>query len=137
MRDEVEALENYLNIEKVRFEEKLKVNFDIAPETEDFLLPIFLLHPLVENAVKYGMQTSELPLQIGIKTEKKNDALFIEISNTGKWCSANGKNLNGSGTNIGLENVRKRLEQFFPYRHRFETIERDNGVYVSLEIAEF
>ena len=135
VKDEIKALENYLSIEQVRFEEKLQVNFDIAPETENFPLPNFLLHPLVENAVKYGMQTSDLPLKIEIKTERKNDALLIKISNTGKWFSSNGNQPQHNGTRVGIENVKKRLEQFFPERHRFQTFERDGRVCVLLEIS--
>jgi LytS/YehU family sensor histidine kinase len=137
LKDEIEALRNYLNIEQVRFEEKLQVNFAIAPEAENFPLPNFLLHPLVENAVKYGMQTSDLPLQIEIKAEKKNNKLFIEVSNSGKWYSSNGTNPQQSnGMRVGIENVRKRLEQSFPGRHHFQTFERGNRVYVLLEIGE-
>jgi len=135
LKDEIEALKNYLNIEQVRFEEKLQVSFDIAPEAENFPLPNFLLHPLVENAVKYGMQTSKLPLKIEIKAEKENNKLFIEVSNSGKWYSSNGTNSPSNGTQIGIENVRKRLEQFFPNRYRFQTFERGEHVHVLLEIA--
>jgi LytS/YehU family sensor histidine kinase len=135
VRDEVKALENYLNIEQIRFEEKLEVDFLIAPETESFPLPNFLLHPLVENAVKYGMQTSTLPLKIEIKSQKKKDSLLIEISNTGKWFSATGKNPQNNGMKVGIENVKKRLEQFFPDQNHFQTFERDGRVHVLLEIA--
>jgi LytS/YehU family sensor histidine kinase len=136
LRDEIEALKNYLNIEQVRFEEKLQISFDIAPEAENFALPSFLLHPLVENAVKYGMQTSALPLRIEIRAEIKNNKLRIEISNSGRWYSANGANPQTNGMRVGIENVRKRLEQFFPNRYRFETFERDNRVHVRLEITK-
>jgi len=85
--------------------------------------------------VKYGMQTSKLPLKIEIKAEKKNNKLFIEVSNSGKWSSSNGTNSPSNGTQIGIENVRKRLEQFFPNRYRFQTFERGEHVHVSLEIA--
>ena len=136
LKDEIEAIKNYLNIEQARFEEKLQINFDIAPEAENFSLPNFLLHPLVENAVKYGMQTSKLPLQIDIKAGKKNDILFIEISNTGKWHRSNGATPQSTGTQVGIENVRKRLEQFFPGKHQFQTSERDGKVFARLEIAE-
>lgn len=135
VKDEIKALENYLNIEQIRFEEKLQVDFYIAPETESLPLPNFLLHPLVENAVKYGMQTSKLPLKIEIKAERKNDSLLIEISNTGKWFSANGSNPQNNGMKVGIGNVKKRLEQFFPDRHQFQTFERDGRVHVLLEIT--
>ncbi|HEY8558891.1 MAG TPA: histidine kinase [Pyrinomonadaceae bacterium] len=135
LQDEIEALRNYLSIEQVRFEEKLRVKFDIAPETANFVLPNFLLHPLVENAVKYGMQTSEMPLRIEIRTEKKADKLIIEISNSGEWCRATHTPTNGGGMNVGIENVKRRLAQFFPEHHRFQTFERDKKVYVLLEIT--
>jgi LytS/YehU family sensor histidine kinase len=81
------------------------------------------------------MQTSTLPLQIDIKSEKKNDSLFIEISNTGKWFASKGKNPQSKGMKVGIENVKKRLEQFFPNRHRFQTSERNGHVHILLEIA--
>ncbi|HYP50120.1 MAG TPA: histidine kinase [Pyrinomonadaceae bacterium] len=137
LRDEIEAVRSYLEIEQVRFEDKLKIKIDIAPETENFRLPSFLLHPLIENAVKYGMQTSSMPLEIEIRARKENGRLFLEISNTGKWIemSANGFARNGKSTHIGLENVRKRIEQAFPNKHKFETFERDGRVFVRLEIG--
>jgi LytS/YehU family sensor histidine kinase len=134
LREEIEAVKNYLNVEKVRFEDKLKVEFDICRESEKFCLPIFLLHPLIENAVKYGMKTSPLPIEINIVTQLKNEVLTIEISNTGKWIEEK-SGLNGNSTRIGLENVRKRLEQAFPNRHRFETYERDGRVFACLKIT--
>ena len=136
LKDEIEALRNYLNIEQVRFEEKLQVDFDIAPEAESFALPNFLLHPLVENAVKYGMLTSEMPLQINIKMQRKDKKLRIEISNSGKWYNSESAISDGGGTNVGIENVRRRLEQFSPEKHRFETFEKGGKVYVLLEIDE-
>ena len=136
LRDEIEAVRNYLEIEQIRFEDKLKIKIDVAPETENFRLPGFLLHPLIENAVKYGMQTSSMPLVIEIKARNENDRLFLEISNTGNWVEtkANGYARNGKSTRIGLENVRKRLEQTFPNKHSFETFERAGKVFVRLEI---
>ena len=136
LKDEIEALQNYLNIEQVRFEEKLQVDFDIAPEAEKFVVPNFLLHPLVENAVKYGMQTSDMPLRIEIKARRKDKKLLVEITNSGIWHNSKTAISNGGGTNVGIENVRQRLAQFFPARHRFETFERDGKVYASLEIDE-
>ncbi|MDQ4120929.1 MAG: histidine kinase [Acidobacteriota bacterium] len=137
LRDEIEAIRNYLEIEQVRFEDKLRIKIDVAPEAESFPLPSFLLHPLIENAVKYGMQTSSLPLEIEIRARKENGLLFLEISNTGKWIDAasNGFARNGKSTRIGLENVRKRLEQAFSNKHKFETFERGERVFVRLEIG--
>ncbi len=130
LNEEIEAVHNYLSIEKIRFEEKLEVDFQISEEVLDFKLPNFLLHPLVENAIKYGMQTSKLPLRILITAEKKESLILIAIENSGKWVDdANSKQ---NGTNVGIKNVRQRLEQFFPDRHKFEISKNRNGVRISL-----
>lgn len=137
LRDEIEAVRNYLEVEQIRFEDKLRISIDVAPDAENFRLPSFLLHPLIENAVKYGMQTSHHPLEIEIRARRVNGQLLLEISNTGKWidASANGFARNGKSTHIGLKNVRQRLEQAFPNKHKFETFERGGRVFVQLEIG--
>lgn len=134
LREEIEALQNYLNIEKIRFEEKLEVEFNISDKVLDFKLPNFLLHPLVENAVKYGMQTSQLPLQIKINATESNNIILIEIINTGKWVESGIANSNGA--NVGIENVKKRLEQFFPNLHKFKVSKSETEVRVSLEFYQ-
>jgi hypothetical protein len=132
--EELEAARRYLAIEQVRFEEKLAVEFDIAPAAENFRVPGLLLQPLIENAVKYGWQTSAMPLHLAIKARATEQQLHLEISNTGRWIApaANGDN----GQRIGLENVRRRLEQTFPQRHRFDIGERDGRVVVTLELKQ-
>lgn len=129
LRDELEAARKYLAIEQIRFEEKLKVSFDVTPEAENFRVPSLLLQPLVENAVKYGWQTSDMPLQLAIKAQGTEQQLRLEVSNTGRL-------MNGSanGAGIGLENVRRRLEQAFPAQHRFALNEADGRVTVTLEL---
>jgi two-component system, LytTR family, sensor kinase len=131
LRDELEAARKYLAIEQIRFEEKLQVSFDVAPEAENFHVPSLLLQPLVENAVKYGWQTSAMPLQLAIKAHGSAQRLRLEVSNTGRL-------LNGStnGAGIGLENVRRRLEQAFPARNRFALNETKGRVTVTLELEK-
>jgi LytS/YehU family sensor histidine kinase len=121
-----------LSIEKIRFEEKIVVNFEISPEIENFKIPNFLLHPLIENAVKYGMQTSPPPLQIEIKAEQDKDTVIIKISNTGKWVDSDRSPKNG--TNVGIENVKKRLGQFFPKKHQFNISKEKNRVTILIQI---
>ena len=70
LKDELEAARNYLAVEKIRFEDKLDVRFVVAPLVEDFRVPSFLIHPLIENAIKYGMQTSSLPLKIEVRAQE-------------------------------------------------------------------
>ena len=119
LRQEIEATRHYLSIEKKRFEEKLEVEFDIDPEAEDFPVLSFILNPLVENAIKYGMRTSILPLRIIITAKVKNHSLLLQVSNTGKWVIPVEKE-NGSGTGTGLHNIRLRLENAFSGKSGFE-----------------
>lgn len=135
LRDEIEAIRNYLEIEKIRFEDRLEVSFDIAPQAENCHLPGFLIHPLVENAIKYGMQTSPAPLKIGLTARVNNGSLRIKVSNTGSWVAAN-KLASSNGTGLGLENVRQRLEQIFPGRHRFSVAEAMGLVSAVIEIDQ-
>jgi sensor histidine kinase YesM len=123
LREELEAIRNYLAIEKIRFEEKLDYRFDVEPAAEAYQLPAFLVHPLVENAVKHGMMNNTAPLQIQIKAQARDGGLAVEVANTGKWSKPGS---DGNGTGIGLRNVRQRLEQLFAERSNLN-IREDNG----------
>ena len=134
---ELDAIRHYLSIEKKRFEDKLDIAFEIDPLTEEQPILSFLIHPFVENAIKYGMKTSAMPLRIRIQTQAFNGMLRIVIANTGTWFQASNdaeKKSNGTGT--GLENVRARLENAYPGHFRLETYEQDGWVKTILEIQD-
>ena len=135
LRDELEAVRHYLAIERKRYEEKLEVVFEVQPETEEYPMLSFLIHPLVENAVKYGMQTSPMPLRIWIKTRLHGGALRVSVRNTGRWLPLTPANEGlPAYAESGLENVRARLEHAFPQKHALETFEHDGCVNVVLDI---
>ncbi len=132
--EEMQAIENYLAIQRIRFEEKLAVTVRVDPQLNEFVLPGFLVHPLVENAVKYGMETSELPLRIEIEIADGRPGLHIRVSNTGRLlaaaAAAPGDARDGTGT--GLKNVAQRLALAFPGRHTFAVTERDGWVHAEI-----
>jgi len=132
LRDELEAVRNYLAIEKIRFEDKLTVEFDVENEAEDSSVPCFLLNPLVENAIKHGLQTSPKPLKIKISAGLDENKLFVEITNTGTL--QNNSSQNGNG--IGLKNVRERLEKLFGENGRFELKQENGSVTARIEILD-
>ncbi len=135
LSNELEAISHYFAIEKIRYEDKLDVAFDIDPLAEDYPVLSFLIHPLIENAIKYGMQTSPMPLRIRIKAVVDDGNLKVEVSNTGKWIEpSEDKSGSQNGTGTGLANVRRRLENAFPDRHRFEIFEEEGKVHIKLEI---
>jgi signal transduction histidine kinase len=139
LRDELEAIRNYLAIETIRFESKLDVTFDIEPAAEEFLIPGFLVHPLVENAIKHGMTHDATPLKIRIKAMAERDWLFLEVANTGhlaKPVHQLNEPAKSNGTGIGLNNVRQRLQKLFPDRHRFSITEQEGWIRAVIEIQK-
>lgn len=132
LREELEAVKNYLAIEKIRFEDKLQINYEIEDAAKNFTIPCFILNPLIENAVKHGLQTSPKPLKINISAHVLNDKLLLEVSNSGKLNNRS----NGGGTKIGLKNVRKRLENLFGDGGKFELLEAENCVKARIEIFD-
>ncbi len=135
LKNEIEAIQHYFAIQKKRYEDKLEVFYDIEPHAGEFPVLSFLIHPLVENAIKYGMRTSSMPLTIQLKAKILDGALRIEVINTGKWIEpAGSEEQMGDSTSTGMDNVRLRLENAFPNRHRFRVVEKEGKVHVQLEI---
>jgi hypothetical protein len=141
LADEVDVIRRYIAIQQIRFEEKLQVTWDVDDRVLSCRVPAFLLHPLVENAVKYGMQTSPLPLQVGIRIERADSdgRVVVDVSNSGAWVSSDGSEGNGrrhhlNGAGLGLEMVRRRLEQRYPDNHSFVIGERQGRVHAVVEL---
>lgn len=131
LREEIEAIKNYLAIEKIRFEAKLDVAFDVEPAAEECQLPGFLIHPLVENAVKHGMTNNSGPLKICIAARIREGRLVVEVANTGRL-NTQMPPKNGHGTQIGLRNVRERLAKLYPDKSSFSL--RQDGTWIRATI---
>jgi two-component system, LytTR family, sensor kinase len=130
LSEEIDAVKNYLAIEKIRFEDKLEIEYDIDEQAKDFLVPCLLINPLVENAIKHGLLTSPKPLRIKISANLDDEKLLLEVGNTGKL-----ENLHDSnGTKIGLKNVRERLEKLFPERSSFSLAQKGECVVAQIRI---
>ncbi len=130
---EIGALRSYLDVEKVRWGEKLQLEFDVAAEVERVRLPPFLLLPLVENAIKYGSRTSPGVLQLKISARRVDGALLIEVANTGVWLPPDASRPDSTG--IGLENLRQRLQRYYPDAHAFTTDAKAGWVIARLSLA--
>ena len=133
--EEIDAINYYFEIEKIRFGSKIEFDIDIDPLAEEYPIPGFLIHPLVENAIKYGMKTSPSPLRIMLQADVEKGRLKICISNTGKWFSQD-KESKEHGTGTGLTNIRSRLEYSYPGNHKFEIAEEEGEVKVYIEIKK-
>ncbi|NMO15278.1 histidine kinase [Pyxidicoccus fallax] len=128
--EELEMVENYLALEKVRFEERLDVRVELAPEAARATLPAFTLQPLVENAVKHGLRAGHT-LRIHVRAWRDGERLRVEVANTGSLQARA-----GASTGIGLRNVRERLESLFSGRHDFQLVEEEGQVIARLSIEE-
>ncbi len=134
VRDELDAVRAYAAVEAVRFEEKLRFAIEVDDAALGARVPSFLLHPLVENAVKYGMQTSPMPLRVALRVAARGGRLQIEVTNTGRWVDPGERAGGAPGTGIGLGNVRERLRHAYPRGHRFSAESRGGEVRVRLEL---
>ena len=108
---------------------------DIDPTARVYPVLGFFIHPLAKTAIKYGMKTSSLPLQVRIADAPSHDWLSVMVSNTGHWISTGAEGDDDSlSTRTGLNNVRQRLENAFPVRHAFRTSVKDGWVHIQLKI---
>ena len=106
--DELDALESYLQVEKIRFAENLNYRIDADDETRAKSVLQHLVQPLLENAIKYGHQTSPMPLSIVIQARRDGDKLQLLIENTGSWVEPS-ESSRDKGMGIGISNLRRRL----------------------------
>ena len=112
VEEEMEALRLYLDIEKVRFDERLRLHFDIEPEAERALLPGMLLQPLVENSIKYAVAQAINGGSIGISAKVFGGDLLLSVADDGPGLDLrNGKKPTGGG--VGLANCRERLKEIY------------------------
>ena len=117
--EEVRALKLYLDIEKVRFDERLQLHFDVAPEAEQALLPSLLLQPLVENSIKYAIAHAIKGGSIRISAQLRGDELVLVVADDGPGIdSENGSAPSGGG--VGLSNCRERLKEIYGENQSFE-----------------
>jgi signal transduction histidine kinase len=125
LAQEVETLKLYLEIEKMRFEERLRPHFKIESETIGARLPSLLLQPLIENAIKYAVTPAENGADIWITATTEGQAVRIEVADNG---NGEGADISATpSTGVGLANIRDRLSQAYGGTHRFETRQNDRG----------
>jgi sensor histidine kinase YesM len=125
LAQEVETLKLYLEIEKMRFEDRLRPHFKIESETIGARLPSLLLQPLIENAIKYAVTASESGADIWLTARREGEAVRIEVADNGDGENAG---LTASpSTGVGLANIRDRLAQGYGEAHSFTTRKNDRG----------
>lgn len=111
LREELEFLKLYLAIEQMRFNDRMKIEFDIAPLLQNVLVPNFILQPLVENAILHGITQTPGEGRLKVSARRKNHRLVLQVKDNGPGLTGKTEWKNGSG--IGLSNSRERLRQLY------------------------
>ena len=134
LAQEIDTIKLYLDIEKMRFGERLRPEFAIDPRAQNARLPSMLLQPLVENAIKYAVTPLEEGAEIHVVAQLIGDRVQIVVSDTGPGLSGTKPHASLS-TGVGLANIRDRLAQAYGPDHRFETgLTSGGGFRVEIEI---
>ena len=136
LAQEVELAKHYLAIEQVRFAERLRVDWQIAPATLAAKLPPLMLQPLIENAVRHGVEPSPTGASILVATLQVGSKVVIEISNTLPPVNQTEATLNGkpAGMGMALQNVRDRLSLLHDIECSFQSGVQADKFIVRIEI---
>ena len=125
LKQELEFLRSYLEIEQTRFQNRLRVRMEIDPAALDARVPNLLLQPLVENAIRHGIAPRVTTGPVEIRAARRNGAVELCVRDDGAGVGAGGVGPSASG--IGLANTRARLKKLYGDAHRFELAPAEGG----------
>ncbi|MDQ3804896.1 MAG: histidine kinase [Acidobacteriota bacterium] len=135
LQKELEFLKCYLEIERVRFRDRLTTRMDIDPQSLDTPVPNLILQPIVENALRHGIAPRSSPGRIEISAKRDNGSLRIQVRDNGPGLPAITKPNGRFREGVGLANTRARLAQLYGESHRLELANApEGGLVVTLEI---
>lgn len=134
LHEELEFLRMYLEIQQTLLQERLKVCWQIAPETLSACVPNMILQPIVENSIRHGIAPRRSGGTVKIESMKKNNLLVLRVRDDGLGLNSNKKSEEADG--IGLRNTRSRLKHLYGDEHKFalESSPDEEGVTVVIEI---
>jgi two-component system, LytTR family, sensor kinase len=130
LRQEIEAMNLYLTTERLRFGERLQLEFAIEERALEALVPSLLLQPLIENAVKYAVSPAERGGTIRIEGRARGSMLELAVADDGPGLNTGAAP--GAGRGVGLRNSRERLAVLYEERHRFATFDNKPGLRIEI-----
>ena len=136
LQEELEFLNRYLEIERIRFQSRLLTQMQIEPQTLAALVPNLVLQPIVENAIRHGIAPNENQGRIEVRASRTDGKLLLEVQDNGPGLPARGdNNLITVNEGIGFRNTKARLQQLYGAAHRFAVDSvPDGGLRVTIEI---
>ena len=123
LRQELEFLQRYLEIEQTRFGRRLTVKTDVAPDTLDARVPNLILQPLVENAIRHGIEPHAKPGRVELRAQREAGTLVLEVCDNGAGVQKD----EPAGERVGLSNTRARLRTLYGEAHGFELRDAPEG----------
>jgi LytS/YehU family sensor histidine kinase len=131
LREDMRFVERYIEIQQTRLGDRLRFEQQIDPAALDCLVPTLFLQPLVENALRHGIEPSPGPGLVRVSVHRESDQLRVTIEDNGVGLSAEGNKPGG----IGLQNLRARLLALYGQQHKMDVLPRtEGGVIVRIEI---
>jgi len=121
LKQEIEFLRRYLEIEQIRFGERLQLKMDVDPSTLDAAVPNLILQPLVENAIRHAIEPQETIGQIELRSVRDNGSLVLQVSDNGPGLTRETACAE-TRERIGLNNTRERLRKLYGEGQQFELI---------------
>lgn len=128
--DELKIVRDYLSLESIRFEERLKTEFDIHPQSHNYFVPPFMIQTLVENGVKHGVSKLKAGGLVQVRTKVEHGKLKIQIRNSGHLING----ARGSNSGVGLRNTIHRLRLLYGNEASFKIVNEINN-FVLTEIV--
>ncbi|WP_437994925.1 histidine kinase [Sorangium sp. So ce185] len=133
LKQELDFLDRYLEIEETRFQDRLTVRKEVAPEALDAEIPNLILQPIVENAIRHGIAPRASSGSVTIAARREDHRLVVEVTDDGRGLREGWAGEASEGT--GLGNVRARLRQLYPDDHRLAVARRpEGGVLVTVAV---
>lgn len=137
LTQELESSRLYLDIEKVRFAERLQLEFDISEEAAIALVPTMILQPIIENSIKHAISKAENGGRIRIAAGRNQDRLWLEVTDDGPGLAD--KSVNADATTlskgVGVSNIQNRLKEIYGPRHKLQFSDVETGgLRVTVEI---
>ena len=128
LKDELEMVDNYVDLSRIQFEDRMTFEKEIAPESLNLEIPPMIIQLLIENAAKHGIGNLKEGGRINLKTGVEDETLNIMVSNSGKL------KLESGSTQLGLQNIRQRLKLLYGDKAEFSLKQQENEVLAHIKI---
>jgi LytS/YehU family sensor histidine kinase len=126
LSEELEITRLYMELMQKRFENKLRVTYEIDPSLNNSLVPQLVLQPLLENSLRHGMKSGAAAMDLSVSAHRENGSLILQVSDTGAGLDETDPS-GVFGRGLGLSNIRDRLAQLYGESQEFTIVNRPTG----------